>query len=521
VTFRSLQEEMEWVEDRRRMRQKRLSKFDVLPTAEQLQQQLQLQQQALAGMSATGSASATTMAPLAVGVPSSTAAMMNSQQTRHARRLYIGNLPPLVSEDQIHSRFRQAIAVAMGQPEHSLDPPEADPILSVYINHERRFCFLEFKTIEMTTACMQLDGLDLLGTKVKIKRPNDYNELTAPKPVQLLQLDVSRLGIISNTVVDGPNKIFIGGLHYHLQPEQILELLQAFGKVKAFHLVRNTDNVDGSAGTSKGYCFVEYADPAVTPIAIQGLNGMDIGGGKSLTARLAGDRSGVMTAGVMMAASGTDAASPTNALTVSPGAGAAAATIPGAPPPDRTIVTGYDVEELVDAAMGQKPMPTAPVYLDAMGIPLTRIVPFALTIANAVQAAQEAAASAATWRAASPHALQQTSAPALHTNGSTSNSIPTRVLVLHNMVTDEDLSTDDDYNGLLEEVRDECAKYGQLHNIQIPRLQQPGRGKIFLEYATAADAAKASGELAGRQFGNSYVETSYYSEEDFRKGHFQ
>jgi splicing factor U2AF subunit len=52
------------------------------------------------------------------------------------------------------------------------------------------------------------------------------------------ELDVSRLGIISPTVLGGPNKIFIGGLHYHFTNSQVLELLQAFGKVKAFHLVK-------------------------------------------------------------------------------------------------------------------------------------------------------------------------------------------------------------------------------------------------------------------------------------------
>jgi len=102
--------------------------------------------------------------------------------------------------------------------------------------------------------------------------------------------------------MDGPNKIFIGGLHYHLTEAQVLELLQAFGKIKAFHLVKGgSDEMGGGMGASsvaspmnanmtnlsKGYCFVEYADPSITATAIQGLHGMEIGGGKSLTARLA------------------------------------------------------------------------------------------------------------------------------------------------------------------------------------------------------------------------------------------
>jgi hypothetical protein len=88
-----------------------------------------------------------------------------------------------------------------------------------------------------------------------------------------------------------------------------------------------------------------------------------------------------------------------------------------------------------------------------------------------------------------------------------------RILVLHNMVTEEDLATDEDYQALTQEVREECSKYGTLVNMIIPR---PGDstysltavGKIFLQYALVSDALQAQGELQGRQFGSSIVEVS-------------
>jgi splicing factor U2AF subunit len=144
------------------------------------------------------------------GIPSDRNFAAVPQQTRHARRLYIGNLPPHVTEQELHVFFRAAVEQALVE---KLREGE-DPILSVYINHERRFCFLEFKTVEMATACLALDGIDIEGKgKVKVKRPNDYNPTMAPKvhPSAIPQLDVSRLGIIGGTVQDGPNKIFIGG----------------------------------------------------------------------------------------------------------------------------------------------------------------------------------------------------------------------------------------------------------------------------------------------------------------------
>lgn len=39
--------------------------------------------------------------------------------------------------------------------------------------------------------------------------------------------------------------------------------------------------------------------------------------------------------------------------------------------------------------------------------------------------------------------------------------------------------------------------------------------KIFLEYATIADATKAERELHGRQFGSSAVQVTFFDEKDY------
>lgn len=471
ITFSSFEEERDWIEDRRRKRWARASKFDLKPSLDQLS----AHGPAVVDPAAIAAAAVAAVYSDATALP---------QQTRHARRLYVGNLPPLINEHQIHRAFREAIQITL-QPGNGIDLAE-DPILSVYINHERRFCFLEFKTVEMCSACMALDGLEVMPGEppVKVKRPNDYNPALAPPETNKPVLDLSKLGIISPTVLDGPNKIFIGGLHYHLQDSQVLELLHAFGKVKAFHLVKN----EPDTALSKGYCFVEYVDPAVTPVAVAGLNNMDIGGGKSLTARLAGDRGGGC-GGVV-------------APMLPPLAGALPpAAVPGVPAQDKTIVSGYDVEELVDAAMGKGPMPIAPTYFDSFGQPLTRIVPvFALPLGT---------------RSSPMAGLVQPPLPAL--------TETTRILVLLNMVTDDDLATEDDRQALVDEVREECSKYGVLNDVKIPRQAEHGVEvsairKVFLEYASQSDAANAEKELFGRQFGPNVVKTQYYSEIDFAAG---
>ena len=114
ITFRSFDEERTWVEERRRKRKERPSKFDIVGTG-------------------TGA--------LLVGNGTSTSTSVEPQQTRHARRLYVGNLPPRVTEEQIHTAFNNAIrdTIVMGeqQQQDAFYNPKEDPILTVYINFER------------------------------------------------------------------------------------------------------------------------------------------------------------------------------------------------------------------------------------------------------------------------------------------------------------------------------------------------------------------------------------------------
>ena len=321
------------------------------------------------------------------------------------------------------------------------------------------------------------------------------------------------------------------GLHYHLTEEQVLELLQSFGPVKAFHLVKQ----DADSPTSKGYCFVEFTDPATTPVAVIGLNGMDLGGGKVLTARVAGERSGV----VMTTPEPSVASAAVAAAVVPPGIVPGHAAAAGPPPSGAVIVNGYDVEELVDAAMGLKPMPTAPIHIDQFGVPITRASPPVTPMVSVpvpqaqhvpvIQPTQQlqpvhqpAASAVALPPGSSALDIANAALDAAFGMGSVAppppppqQSInPTRILVLFNMVADEDLATDEEYQGLVDEVQGECAKYGKLLGMKIPRapselIDHTAIKKIFLEYATSQDAVNAERELAGRQFGPNVVSVSF------------
>ncbi|XP_076339937.1 splicing factor U2AF 50 kDa subunit-like isoform X2 [Tachypleus tridentatus] len=60
---------------------------------------------------------------------------------------------------------------------------------------------------------------------------------------------------------------------------------------------------------------------------------------------------------------------------------------------------------------------------------------------------------------------------------------PTEVLCLMNMVLPEELEDDEEYEDILEDIREECNKYGVVKSIEIPRpiegVDVPGCGKVF------------------------------------------
>lgn len=84
--------------------------------------------------------------------------------------MYVGGLPPTVNEKQISSFFSHALAAVGG---NTAGPGES--VVNVYINREKNFAFLEFRTVEECSNAMALDGIMFEGVSVRVRRPNDYN----------------------------------------------------------------------------------------------------------------------------------------------------------------------------------------------------------------------------------------------------------------------------------------------------------------------------------------------------------
>ncbi|GJQ11633.1 hypothetical protein GpartN1_g3424.t1 [Galdieria partita] len=330
-------------------------------------------------------------------IPVAPTAQPNTQQaTKHARRLYVGNLPSDVTESEVAEFFNSALYLTKG-----VDVP-GDPVQSVYLNLDKRFAFIELNSAAEAAAGIQMDGVLFRGMSLRMRRPNDYNPNIHAPIYPPIGFDPSALGIVSTQVPDGPDKVFIGGLPYHLTEDQIKEILSSYGPLNAFNLVK-----DPNTGLSKGYAFFQYKDPSIVEAAIKGLNGMTMGD-KTLTVRRASQ------------------------------------------------VTSGSVE------------------------------------------------------------LGQSFSPTVH--------YPTRVLELRNMVEPEELVDDEEYEDIVEDVREESSKYGEVSEVKIPRPSKTdeanpaGLGKVFVAFKTVADAEKAFAALTGRRFAGKSVVANYYDEERYYTG---
>lgn len=200
---------------------------------------------------------------------SATSSALKPSNSRQAKRLLVHNLPAGSTEETIVNFFNLQL--------NGLNIIESsDPCISAQISKDLSFALLEFKNSSDATMALALDGITMEDNGqsnangdaqgLSIRRPKDY--IVPAIPDEAAYED----GIVSRVVVDTPNKIRVSNIPQYLSDEQVTELLVAFGELKAFVLVK-----DNGTDESRGIAFCEYVDPAATDIAVEGLNGMELG----------------------------------------------------------------------------------------------------------------------------------------------------------------------------------------------------------------------------------------------------
>lgn len=107
---------------------------------------------------------------------------------------------------------------------------------------------------------------------------------------------------------------------------------------------------------------------------------------------------------------------------------------------------------------------------------------------------------------------------------------------------------EEDYEEIMDDIKDECNKYGVVRSVEIPRpiegVDVPGCGKVgfraimffdpvgirvmrvmmvfqvFVEFNSVIDCQKAQQALTGRKFNNRVVVTSYFDPDKYHRREF-
>ncbi|KAL0698462.1 hypothetical protein Bca4012_054584 [Brassica carinata] len=351
------------------------------------------------------------------GLPMMPIQAMTQQATRHARRVYVGGLSAVANEQSVATFFSQVMAAVGG---NTAGP--GDAVVNVYINHEKKFAFVEMRSVEEASNAMSLDGIIFEGAPVKVRRPSDYNpslaaSLGPSQPSPHLNLAAVGLTPGASGGLEGPDRIFVGGLPYYFTEAQVRELLESFGALKGFDLVK-----DRETGNSKGYAFCVYQETAVTDIACAALNGIKMG--------------------------------------------------------DKTLT----VRRAYQGAMQPKPEQESVLL----------------------------------------HAQQQI---AFQMNMFQPGPVATTVVCLTQVVTEDELKVDEEYEDIMEDMRQEGGKFGNLTSVVIPRPSPsgepvPGLGKVFLKYVDTDGSSRARSGMNGRKFGGNEVVAVFYPEDKFDQGEY-
>ncbi|UYV74779.1 U2AF2 [Cordylochernes scorpioides] len=100
----------------------------------------------------------------------------------------------------------------------------------------------------------------------------------------------------------------------------------------------------------------------------------------------------------------------------------------------------------------------------------------------------------------------------------------TEVLCLMSILEPKDLEDDEDYDDIMDDIRQQCEAYGKVLSMEIPRpipgVEVPGCGKVFVEFDTVEACQRALHNLTGRKFNNRVVVTSFYDPDKYHRREF-
>lgn len=196
--------------------------------------------------------------------------LLRNLKLKHSeRKLIVSSIPLDSSELEIFTLFNTALQALY---------PGLPPLSTVSLSEDKTHAVLEFKSKEHVRNCLLLDGIEFRGRRLRIMKHKAYlsyrvtemkREIRDKERREKETEDIMNCNIFPNH----DNRVFMGNLPTNLSEEDVRQMVESFGKLKSFSLVKNS----AVGGQSRGFCFFEFWDPRITDKAIEQLNQLEIG----------------------------------------------------------------------------------------------------------------------------------------------------------------------------------------------------------------------------------------------------
>ncbi|PPD88535.1 hypothetical protein GOBAR_DD14517 [Gossypium barbadense] len=190
-------------------------------------------------------------------------ATVASPSSEAARRLYVGNIPRNLKNDELTKIVEEHGAVE-----------KAEVMYDKYSGRSRRFAFVTMKTVEDANAAIEkLNGTVSPNPSYTRKR-STYVEQIGGREIKvnitekpLAQVDLSLLQAEDSQFIDSPHKVYVGNLAKTVTSETLKKFFSEKGKVMSAKVSR----VPGSS-KSGGFGFVSFSSDEEVEAAINSFN---------------------------------------------------------------------------------------------------------------------------------------------------------------------------------------------------------------------------------------------------------
>lgn len=182
---------------------------------------------------------------------------LKPSNSRQAKRLFVYNIPPTVTEEKLLAFFNLQL--------NGLNVvSNVDPCISAQVADDHSFGLLEFKSPNDATVALAFDGsvmeeheaaagngnAEQASKGLEVRRPKDY---IVPSSMDQPYQE----GILLSEVPDSPNKICVANIPHYILEEPVTMLLRSFGELKSFVLVKDSETEESRVSTPSP---VHYTD---------------------------------------------------------------------------------------------------------------------------------------------------------------------------------------------------------------------------------------------------------------------